>query len=312
MYSTETLDAITSGVFNFGAITIALLTLYFQPFWFRQLIHCYQYQEKRRTLWLAFILLTNLLGAFWYWRLTPLLPQDPEAFDKAVDSWLKERKLSLDASKNRLVEGGEVGAVIVILLWIPFIIFWIIGRWIIDIDEVKVPHLGKYIIIFLITTLVIMMIKKMIKLYQDDRFVSPWMVIPILQAKRGNKKEEMFFFGDKQAPHDPLQSSIETLFKADFFTLFALFFGFFNTLNILTLFQGFDFLFSVFMFSFGLLFIFISVRSNATVIFYNHPEFVFFVLKHYKILSIITYFIPIVVTLGALMMITEAIIRLPS
>ncbi len=310
MFSKETLDTIVAVVFTFGFVVTILLILYFQPFCFRQLIHCYKNKKQKRIRWILFILLTNLLGAFWYWRLTPMLPNDPDKFDKKVDDWLKQRKLSLDKSKNRLVEGGGVVAFIISLLWIPYMIAALLGRWIFDLNDGEVPNISKYVMIFLLSTLTFWAIKKMIELHKNDKFVSPWLVIPILQAKRGNRKEQMFFFGKKEASVDPKSDSIVELLLADFSILIALLFGFFTLLNAITLFQEFDFLFSSFSFTFWLLFTFVCIRSNSTIIFYNHPESVFFVLRHYKILSIITYFIPIVIMVGFLMMLSGAIMGL--
>ncbi len=279
-----------------------IFILLFQIFWIRQLIHCFTHQKKHKFGWILFILFTNLLGAFWYWRLTPDLPKDPDEFDKKVDDWLKQRGLSLEESKNRLVQGGKKASFIIFLIWIPFFLLSLIGKFVINLNDIKVPNLSKYVIIFIITTLILLAIKKMIELFKDDRFVSPWLVIPILQAKRGNRKEKMFFFGSDREAKDP----IKELITADFFTFIAWFFSAYTIVAIATLFQ--DFLFSVFLSTFALLSIFVSTRSNATIIFYNHPKFVFFVLKHYKVLSVTSYFIPVLMTIGALVMITQAII----
>ncbi len=304
MYSREMVDALGDYVFIFGFIVICITTLCFQPFWIRQLIHCFKHQKESRISWILFILFTNVFGAFWYWRLTPDLPKDIDEFDKKVDDWLNQRGLSLKKSKNRLVKGGDTASIIVLLLWIPFILLVLLSRFVINLSDIKVPNLNKYVTIFIITTLVFAAIKKMIELYKDDRFVSPWLVIPILQAKRGIRKEKMFFFGEKREAKDPVME----LATADLFTFIAIIFNLINLLNIITFFQELSILASACFLTFGLLSFFVAIRSNATIIFYNHPKFVFFVLKHYKVLSIISYFIPVLMMFGALMMITQAIV----
>ncbi len=289
-----------------------LLLCYLQPFWFRQLRDCFRKQKENRLRWLLLISLLNVIGAFYYWRLTPHLPQDPDAFDKQLDNWLAEKGLSLEKGKKRLQQ-GEYFAAKLTAVWLVVMIlqnFAKRGAF----DQLIVPGLAKYLMLLGVLLVAYMVIKKIIRLWKDETFIARWLIIPILQAKSGNRRGKMFLGAIKQ--YDTKRIPVSQLFQADFFLfctwLFLAATYLVITGNLLEEDESTQIIWLSYIFppTFALLMGFVSLRSNTVVVFYNRPEFVFFVMKHYKVLSIISYCVSLLIALGFVSLLANVILYL--
>lgn len=263
-------------------------------FWLIQFVDCLKNQHENRGKWIAVLLLLNVLGALYYWRMRPRNDMSQADFDNALNAWTKQMGFSLSKS-NRLLgvvaqTGGRVFGLIVL-----------VGILHVLADFIHIPESFGWFFTALILILLIWLAVLVTKTWwRREDLIVPFIADFIRHAKAGKEGDEPSF---GNLPNDPIaKKPLLNLLMADFFLLFAPFFSLGGLLVGIEYISKGSGLFGVVMACAGLLvglmFFFISIQINSKVIFYYKPGYIFKLFRAYSLWKLFLYVILMALIVG--------------